>query len=153
MTKNPYLDHQSEEILAAEPLELVVALCAAALDAVRDARADLADGRIAARSAHVSRAQEIVAELSGSLREDPAPELARTLRQLYAYVLLRLQEGNFRQEDRALAEVESLLATLSDAWRQCQIQNRQSQESDAVSADYFGGGMERAEAVSVSCCF
>jgi flagellar protein FliS len=146
MARNPYAEHRSEEVLAAEPLELIVMLCRAAVDAVRESRRCLASGLILERSRQVSRAQEIVLELSASLNDAAAPELSRNLRQLYAFVIARLQDGNFRQADAPLAEAESILNTLFTAWSGCC-------GPQAGGNPYFAGVADAVEEVSVSCTF
>jgi flagellar protein FliS len=102
-------------VMAADPVELVAMLYQASSGAVRDARRYLAEGDIAARSKSITRAQEILLELAGSL--DPkAGEISARLGSLYSYMLERLLDANLRQVDEPLAEVLGLLATLEEAW-------------------------------------
>jgi len=112
--KDAYLENQ---VMTADPLELVRMLYQAALDSVRDARNYLATGEIKLRSNAISRAQSMIEELNVSL--DPnAGDISRNLASLYIYMRQRLTEANLRQKDAPLAEVEGLLATLYDAWMQ-----------------------------------
>jgi flagellar protein FliS len=110
---NAYVE---QRILAADPAELIRLLYGAAMEAVREARRHLADGEIAARSRAISRASSMVLELLASLDRNRGGEIAERLAQLYDYMLSRLTEANLRQSDAPLAEVLSLLATLSEAW-------------------------------------
>jgi len=107
----------AEKILSADPVELVRILYRAAIESVEEARRHLARGLIPARSASVSKAVEILSELSLSLRPEPALEISRRLAELYDYMQRRLLEGNFEQQDAPLAEVSRLLATLAEAWQ------------------------------------
>jgi flagellar protein FliS len=106
------------KILAAEPLELVRLLYRAAGDSVRRARAHLAAGRIAERSREISRALAILSELTTGLDHARGGTLSRSLAELYDYLQRRLLEANLRQKAEPLAEAESLLATLLEAWEQ-----------------------------------
>jgi flagellar protein FliS len=114
MWRNAYVE---STVLSADPLELVRLLYGGALEAVRDARRRLAAGEVAARSAAITKAMAIVAELSGSLNRDEGGEISRNLAELYDYVLRKLQDANLRQADEPLAEALELLSTLSEAWQ------------------------------------
>lgn len=104
-------------VLAADPLDLISLLYQGALDAVHDARKHLADGDIAARSRAISRTSDIVTELDVSLNHAIGGSISRGLAELYQYIKMRLLEANFRQDDKILAEVQSLLVTLGEAWK------------------------------------
>ena len=130
--RDTYLENQ---VLTADPMELVRMLYQAAIDSVRDARRHLAAGDIMARSNSISRAQAIVAELNASLDHKAAGEISRNLAALYNYIRQRLMEANFQQKDAPLADAEGLLATLSDAWKQAAMKT----ESAAVGAGVLAG--------------
>ena len=112
---NPYFEQQ---ILTAEPMELVRLVYQRAISSVREAREHLRGGRIAERSRSISSAYEALHELLGSLRPEAAPELAGRLGELYCYMQQRLLDANLKQEDAPLTEVLSLLTTLAEAWNQ-----------------------------------
>jgi flagellar protein FliS len=107
------------EILAADPLRLVQLLYQAALQAVGHARSHLRRGEIRERSRQITRAMEALAELSGALDAEKGGEIAANLAHLYDYMSRRLQEANAMQVEPPLIEVERLLTTLLDAWKQC----------------------------------
>ena len=129
--RDTYLENQ---VLSADPMELIRMLYQGALDAVRDARGHLASGDIRSRSNSISRAQAIIGELDGSLDHNAAPEISRNLASLYAYMRQRLTEANLRQKDAPLAETEGLLATLNDAW-----QRTSAPEAEPVGAAVAAG--------------
>ena len=104
------------KILSAEPSELVEMLYQAGLDAVVEARQHLAAGRVAARSAAITKAFSIIAELNSSLNHALGGELSANLARLYSYMQGRLLDANFRQAEPPLSEVASLLKTLLEAW-------------------------------------
>ncbi|MBM3810679.1 MAG: flagellar export chaperone FliS [Acidimicrobiia bacterium] len=104
------------EILNASPLQLVQMLYRAALDSVASARHHLRSRDIAARSRQISRAGEILNELSISVNRDQGGPIAQNLVELYDYMQRLLMDANFRQADAPLEELERLLSVLLDAW-------------------------------------
>ena len=116
MPSNPYSAHIEASVLTAEPVELVRTLYHVALDAVGDARACLAAGDAAGRSAAVSKAVNILRELAFSLNPEKEPGMARNLLELYDYMQRRLLAAHLEPSEAPLEEVAGLLATLADAW-------------------------------------
>ena len=110
--------YREEEILNADPIQLVGILYRGALDAIGAARRHLAAGEIRQRSRQIVKAWEIVHELSRALDHRQGGDLSRNLAGLYAYMQTRLMEANSSQSDAPLQEVERLLATLQEGWRQ-----------------------------------
>jgi flagellar protein FliS len=103
-------------ILTADPIELVNLLYQACVQAVREARRHLAEGRIAERSREINKACQIVIELATSLDHERGEEISRRLALLYDYIQRRLLEANMQQSDPPLADVLGLLSTLAEAW-------------------------------------
>ena len=103
-------------VMSADPLELVRLMYQACTAAVREARQQLACGDIAARSRAISKACEILIELSSSLDFERGGEISKRLAQLYDYIERRLIEANIQQSDAPLAEALGLLSTLAEAW-------------------------------------
>ena len=104
-------------IMSASPLELISLLYQGALDSVHDARNYLAEGDIPARAKAIIKVSEILTELEASLNHQAGGSISRGLADLYQYMRLRLLAANIRRDDAILAEVQSLLATLAEAWR------------------------------------
>lgn len=121
MGPNPYQRYIEHEVLTAEPVRLVQLLYQGAAEAIASARQKLARGDIKGRSAAVTKAIEILAELSASLDHQHGGEVSARLAALYDYVQRRLLEGNLQQRDQPFAEAERILETLSDAWLQIQL--------------------------------
>jgi len=118
MYEELYSAYTQDSIMMATPMRLVVALYEGALGAVQSARHCLAAEQIMERSKAVSKAVEILAELIASLDREKGGELSARLHKLYSYMQQRVLEAHMRQADAPLAEVESLLTTLLDGWRQ-----------------------------------
>lgn len=113
MWKEAYIESR---VLSADPVGLICLVYEHAIDSIAEARRRLAAGDIAARSQAISRAIDAVSELEGSLDHAAGGVVSRNLAELYRYIRQRLTEGNFRQKDAPLAEAESLLTTLAEAW-------------------------------------
>ena len=128
MWKESYLESR---IMSADPLELVSLLYQGALDSVSDARKYLADGDIPARSKAISKVTEILTELEASLNHQAGGSISRALADLYQYMRLRLLEANIRRDDGMLGEVQSLLATMAEAWKR--IQQPPGSKNDPVA--------------------
>jgi flagellar protein FliS len=116
MYDNPYGSSIETRVLAATPMELIEILFDAAVESVMEARRHLAEGRIAERGRAVTKAVEILNELSRSLDHSAGGELSARLASLYDYIAQRLLDANFRQADDGMAEAESLLRTLLEGW-------------------------------------
>jgi flagellar protein FliS len=119
MRTKHYQNYLEEEVMAANPLQLVRLLYRGALDSITAARRHLRLGEIRARSVAISKAMAIVGELARSLNAERTGELSQILGQLYSYVQGLLIEANMRQSDPPLAEAEKLLSTLLEAWEYC----------------------------------
>ena len=117
-------------VLSADPIELVRLLYRAAMEAVRTARRHLANNEILERARAISRASEIVLELTASLDYQQGGEIASQLAALYEYILRQLTEANLQQSDANLAEVLNLLATLSEAWEGISLEEPPRREGD-----------------------
>lgn len=122
MWQNAHDTYLENRVLSAGPIELVRLLCHGATGAVKDARAHLAAGDIAARARSITKASNILIELASSLDYERGGEISSNLARLYDYMLRQLAEANFRQIDAPLAEVFDLLATLSEGWDGVEVQ-------------------------------
>lgn len=118
MYENPYVTSLETRVLSATPMELVQLLYEGAIEAVQAARQHLSQGRIAERGRSVSKAVEILSELSRSLNHTAGGDLSSRLASLYDYMQRTLLEANFSQTDGGLEESEKLLKTMAEAWRE-----------------------------------
>lgn len=114
----PYGNLLEETVLAASPMELTNMLFEKLLSEVRKARECLNRGEAATRNASASKAIEIVVELMNSLDHERGGELSLSLRQLYAYALEQLMEGNAKQSMTGFENAEAVIAPLASAWQE-----------------------------------
>ncbi len=143
---NPYQNQMEQEILCAEPLELVVMLYTELRGSIRDARRQLSTNDIAGRAISLSKAMVIVGELVSTLDLRRGGEVAAGLHRLYSFLALRLLDGNYRQVDEPLAEAEAVANTLLEAW----VAIGPTSQATASNLGYFGStGFTEAAALSV----
>ena len=121
MYQNAHETYLEGRIASADPLELVGLLYQGASGAVREARRHLSEGDISARSRAISKAHDILTELTVSLDHTSGADLSRRLEQLYCYMQRRLLEANFQQADEPLAEVLALLMTVGESWDELRL--------------------------------
>ena len=117
-TYNPFGAYLESKVLSASPLELVALAYEGAIEAVRNARLHLAEKRIHERSRAITKAQLLIGELQKCLDFNQGGELSLQLGRLYDYMQRKLIEANFQQTEPPLREVEELLETLLESWRQ-----------------------------------
>ena len=131
MWDNAHDAYLEGHVLSQDPVALVGLLYQSAIGAVRDARSYLSQGDIRARSNAISRAMEILVELTTSLDHNRGGEIAFRLGQLYDYMRGRLLDANLQQADEPLAEVLGLLATLAEAWQAVEHRSQPAVEAPA----------------------
>jgi flagellar protein FliS len=122
MVANGYArTYQTQAVLTASPGQLVLMLYDGALRFLAQAHAAMeADQndwrRIEVINRNLLKAQNIIAELQGTLNHEAGGEVAANLDQLYAYYNRRLFEANFQKDVTPVIEVEGLLRELRDGW-------------------------------------
>jgi flagellar protein FliS len=119
MRTNGYQTYLQNEILSASPLRLIQLMYAAALDSIGSARRAVRAGEIRARSRAITKAMQIITELSRCLNREAGGDLSQNLANVYGYVLKLLIEGNVKQIEAPLADAERLMSILAEAWTRC----------------------------------
>ena len=123
-TYNPFGAYLESKVLSASPLELVAIAYEGAIEAVRLARVCLAEKRIRDRSRAITKAQLIIGELQRSLDFKSGGDLSVQLARLYDYMQRRLRDANVQQAAAPLSEVETLLETVLESWRELAKQEK-----------------------------
>jgi len=107
------------DIINAEPHRLVLMLFDGALLQIQRARRFLLERQIAEKGAAIGHAIEIVdSGLRVSVDPSHDPIFAGRLVSLYQYIVMRLLQGNLRNDVTALDEAARLLGDLRGAWIQ-----------------------------------
>jgi flagellar protein FliS len=118
MISNPYLGQFEQQVLSADPIELVSIIFDHLVASVVEARQHLLSGDRMARGRSIAKALGLLGELSRSLDMERGGELAQTLRQLYGFVAGRLVQAQTQQLERPLLEAAETLRPLRDAWKE-----------------------------------
>ena len=105
------------DVAGASPHRLVHLLYDSAIGSVHAARQGIGQGKVAEKGQAILKAIRIVDEgLKASLDADQGGDIAKRLSALYDYMVGQLLQANLKNDRKALEQVESLLATLRDAW-------------------------------------
>jgi flagellar secretion chaperone FliS len=118
MISNPYSGQLEQQVLCADPIELVGIMFDHLVACITEARQSLLSGDRVARGRSIAKALGLVGELSRSLDIEKGGELPQTLQQLYAFVADRLVQAQSRQMEQPLIEAAETLRPLRDAWRE-----------------------------------
>jgi flagellar protein FliS len=104
-------------VAGASAHQLVSLLFDGFFGALNRARGAMQQGDVAAKGRAIGHAVRIVDEgLKAGLNLEQGGRLATDLRDLYAYVTLRLTQANLRDDTAALDECARLMQPLQDAW-------------------------------------
>ena len=126
-------EYVENDLLDKDPWDLVCLLYSKAIEKLNQALAHLGSGDINERSKAISRAMEILLELTSSLDGEAGGEIAANLARLYEYIFERLAEANAKQERAPLEESIHLLSTLHEGWQQARPQSEiQPTRADAL---------------------
>lgn len=104
------------DVLSASPHRLVALLFDGVMESMNLAIAAIQAGNTAVKNNALCRSVRILDEgLKAALNLDSS-QLARDLRDLYAYVCMRLTHANLHSDVAAIEECKRLLAPVRDAW-------------------------------------
>jgi flagellar protein FliS len=113
--------YHAQSVLTASPGQLVLMLFDGALRFLALAKQGFDQPeenvrRFESINANLQKAQNILAELQGTLNHEAGGEVALTLDRLYDYYSRRLFEANIKKRVEPVIEVERFLQELRDAW-------------------------------------
>ncbi len=106
-------------IKTANPLQLVVIMYDAAIQALQEAVEHLKSKDISARSRSLNKTVAILTELQASLDLEVGGDIGVSLDRLYTYMKQRIFKANVDQAAEPLLEVAALLGNLRSAW--CEV--------------------------------
>ncbi len=103
--------------MAADPHKLILMLYQGALQAIGNAKNEVARKDYTAKGKSISHAIAIIGEgLHACLDKNVGGELAQNLGALYDYMVMRLVAANLKNDAAPLDEVSKLLTELKEAW-------------------------------------
>jgi flagellar protein FliS len=117
MIANPYQRYFQNQVYTASPERLILMLYDGALKFLKSARAAIPEKDFDKANSCIGRVQDIVTELMVSLDMNQG-DVSGNLYVLYDYINNRLIQANLAKDTAILAEVENMLSTLRDTWRE-----------------------------------
>ncbi|MCR4441619.1 MAG: flagellar export chaperone FliS [Peptococcaceae bacterium] len=111
---NPYQQYRQQQVSAATPEKLLLMLFDGAIRFSGQALKSLQEKRNDAAHHSLTRVQDIIMELIGSLNMEY--EIAQNLYSLYYYLYRRLVEANVKKDAAIVEEVMKFLKELRGAW-------------------------------------
>lgn len=124
--------YREVQVHGADSRRLVVLLFQGLVKFLARAHIAMQEREHEAKARALNRAQGILGELICALNEEKMPDLARSLRALYAHLQRELVEVDLQDDRERLAYVTEIAEKLRDAWeeawRKCQEQERQGRQ-------------------------
>ena len=111
------LAYQENRVTTKTPGRVVVMLYEGAIKFLKQAIGELENGKFIEKGKSISRAVDIIQELNVTLNMEAGGEIAKNLRQLYAFMLERLFKANMQKDPQMIREVIGLLEGLNDGWK------------------------------------
>ena len=112
--RNEYL---ANEVLTATPARLIELLYEHAITTLETGRECARSGDIAGRGRCVNKVFAILVELGSSLDFEAGREIAQNYARLYDYCQRRLLQAHVEQSETMMAEVQTLIGELREAWQ------------------------------------
>ncbi|MRJ42114.1 flagellar export chaperone FliS [Idiomarina sp. FenBw--71] len=110
-------------VLSASPHKLISLLFDGAIQAIKGAKAHIAQKNIAAKAQSISKALDIVNQgLLAAVDKEQGGDLAERLEALYTYVAELLLKANLHNDVAKLDEAAALLEQIGAAWKEIQPQ-------------------------------
>lgn len=104
-------------VTTASPHQLVTMLFEGLRESLAQAKGAIRNGQIELKGRSIGRAVRIIEEgLKAGLNVQDGGTLARDLRELYAYLTLRLTRANLDNDEAAVDECQRLVEPLASAW-------------------------------------
>lgn len=130
---NGYQAYRRTQIETAPPEQLILMLYDGAIRFARNGRRALEDGDRQKAHAALTRAQDVISELIGSLDMEAGGELAANLYRLYRYIYQRLVQANVQKSVEPIDEVVRLVGELREGWYEGVIQGKAHAAQDRRS--------------------
>ena len=111
------LAYQENRVMTQTPGRIVVMLYEGAVKFLKQAIREMEAGKYIEKGKSISRAVDIIQELNVTLNMEAGGEIAKNLRQLYAFMLDRLFQANIRKDAGMIRETIKVLEGLNESWK------------------------------------
>jgi flagellar protein FliS len=111
------LAYQENRVMTQTPGRVVVMLYEGAVKFLKQAIREMEAGQYIEKGKSINRAVDIIQELNVTLNMEAGGEIAKNLRQLYAFMLDRLFQANIRKDAGMIRETIKVLEGLNESWK------------------------------------
>jgi flagellar protein FliS len=111
------LAYQENRVVTQTPGRVVVMLYEGAVKFLKQAIREMEAGQYIEKGKSINRAVDIIQELNVTLNMEAGGEIAKNLRQLYAFMLDRLFQANIRKDAGMIRETIKVLEGLNESWK------------------------------------
>ena len=122
ITSRPQDVYRQQDILTANPIDVIVMLYDALKKNIIIGRKKIAKNDVQGAHDHLMKAQQIVVELVNSL--DMAYEISENLLAIYEFVLKTLEEANMKKDESILEPLVEIVGDLREAWNEVSVMNK-----------------------------
>ncbi|HEY2990954.1 MAG TPA: flagellar export chaperone FliS [Candidatus Binatia bacterium] len=95
---------------------ILLMLYNAAIELLEEGKTALEEGQVVEKGAYLSKAHAIISELLVSLDVNVGGDLARSLEDLYIFMMDQLMTANMHNDTKPIDAVLSVLRTLREGW-------------------------------------
>ena len=105
-----------DEILGASPQKLIVLLYDGAIKNLEEAKRHISDEDPYQYTQHFTKAEAIIAELTGAVKPNVSPEIGINLLRLYDFMYQSLLQSHAKRNEVQLEQVITMLRELRTTW-------------------------------------
>ena len=138
--------YRKTNVMTADPKKLVVLCYEGAIDNLKIGKSKIIERDYEGKCRALTRAQDIIGELLGSLNFEKGGSIANGLDSLYNYMLRRIIHAGLKNDIPAIDEVVRLLTELKGAWEN--IFSRREHETESGKAETGQGQMQALGSIS-----
>jgi flagellar protein FliS len=113
-----YAAYRAAEIETISQKELIIRLYQGAERFLELGRQAMVLRQCESAMTHCRRAKDIFIELMATLNFEQGGDLARQLKELYAFFIVQISEASMRKDPDQIAALYPVIATLRDGWQQ-----------------------------------
>lgn len=113
-----YAAYRSAEIETISQKDLIVCLYQGAEKFLEAGRQAMERHELETAMTLCRRAKEIFIELISTLNFDQGGEVAKQLKELYAFLIIQITEASMRKKPAQIAAIQPIIATLREGWQQ-----------------------------------
>lgn len=135
MISNPYSGQFDQQVLCADPIELVGIIFEHLMLSIAEARQYLVCGDRMARGRAIAKGIGLLGELARSLDKENGGELARNLSRIYSFAADSLTRAQSEQIEKPLIEAAEALRPLRDAW--VELHQTRSNDMDGAYTEVY----------------